>query len=81
MITRLYTDVELDALRTMPKHVRNPRARWLKSPRRNLVTASEPFVLRQLARTTWNLWFFRGKASWTSLIFPVDLSAFLVATG
>lgn len=34
MITRLYTDFELNALRTMPKRVTNPGARWLKKPKR-----------------------------------------------
>ena len=33
MDTKLYTDEELDALRSMPKRVTNPRARWLRKPR------------------------------------------------
>ena len=32
MDTRLYTDSELDALRDMPKHVENPKARWADKP-------------------------------------------------
>ena len=30
---RTYTDEELSDLKTMPKHVTNPGARWLKKPR------------------------------------------------
>ena len=33
MVTKLYTEAELDALRSMPKRIANPRARWLKKPR------------------------------------------------
>ena len=29
---RLYTDEELDALRTMPKRIDNPRSRWSEKP-------------------------------------------------
>ena len=32
MITRLYTDGELEALRTMRKRITNPHARWLEKP-------------------------------------------------
>lgn len=33
MDTRLYTDKELDDLRTMPKRVTNPGARWAEKPK------------------------------------------------
>ena len=33
MGTKLYTDEELDALRSMPKRVTNPGAQWLSKPR------------------------------------------------
>ena len=33
MTTKLYTEAELDALRSMPKRVANPRARWLLKPK------------------------------------------------
>ena len=33
MNTRLYTDQEIDALRSLPKQVTNPRARWLDKPK------------------------------------------------
>lgn len=32
MNTKLYTDIELDALRSMPKQVSNPGARWSDKP-------------------------------------------------
>ena len=32
MTIRLYTDDELEAFRTMPKKVTNPRARWSEKP-------------------------------------------------
>ncbi len=33
MVTKLYTEPELDALRSMPKRINNPRARWLTKPK------------------------------------------------
>ena len=45
MSTRLYTDDELDALRSMPKRVNNPRARWTGKPghrQRNFQITGEP---------------------------------------
>ena len=33
MSTKLYTDEELDKLRSMPKRVTNPGARWLEKPK------------------------------------------------
>ena len=33
MVTKLYTEAELDALRSMPKKITNPRARWLEKPK------------------------------------------------
>ena len=33
MVTKLYTEAELDALRLMPKRITNPRARWLEKPK------------------------------------------------
>ena len=33
MVTKLYTDEELEAFRSMPKRITNPRARWLEKPR------------------------------------------------
>ncbi len=33
MNTRLYSEAELETLRSMPKRVTNPRARWLNKPR------------------------------------------------
>lgn len=33
MDTKLYTEAELDALRSMPKRITNPRARWLEKPK------------------------------------------------
>ena len=34
MTIRLYTDEELDSLRTMPKQVANPGSRWSDKPAR-----------------------------------------------
>lgn len=34
MNARLYTDEELDALRSIPKRVTNPGARWLEKPKK-----------------------------------------------
>ena len=33
MVTKLYTEMELDALRSMAKRITNPRAHWLEKPR------------------------------------------------
>ena len=33
MVARLYTEAELDSLRSMPKRITNPRARWLEKPK------------------------------------------------
>ena len=33
MNTKLYSEAELEALRSVPKRVTNPRARWLNKPR------------------------------------------------
>ena len=33
MIAKPYTEEELDALRSMPKRITNPRARWLEKPK------------------------------------------------
>lgn len=33
MVTKLYTESELDALRSMPKRISNPGARWLTKPK------------------------------------------------
>ena len=33
MVTKLYTEAELDAFRSMPKRIANPRAHWLEKPK------------------------------------------------
>ena len=33
MVTKLYTEAELDALRSIPKRITNPGARWLEKPK------------------------------------------------
>ena len=33
MVTKLYTEAELDALRSTPKRITNPGARWLEKPK------------------------------------------------
>ena len=33
MVTKLYTEAELDAFRSMPKRITNPRAHWLEKPK------------------------------------------------
>ena len=33
MVTKLYTKAELDAFRSMPKRITNPRAHWLEKPK------------------------------------------------
>ena len=33
MVTKLYTEAELDSLRAMSKRITNPRARWLEKPK------------------------------------------------
>ena len=33
MVIKLYTEAELDALRSMPKRITNPGARWLEKPK------------------------------------------------
>lgn len=33
MVSKLYTESELDDLRSMPKRITNPRARWLEKPK------------------------------------------------
>lgn len=33
MVAKLYTEAELDALRSMSKRITNPRARWLEKPK------------------------------------------------
>ncbi len=43
MAARLYTDAELEEFRLMPKHIINPRARWLEKPKEGPPTGSATF--------------------------------------
>ena len=43
MSTKLYTDEELDKLRSMPKRVTNPGARWLEKPKNRPVHSQRSY--------------------------------------
>lgn len=49
METRLYTDTELNALRSMPKKVKNPGARWTTKPKARPVHRQRNFQVVDVA--------------------------------